>query len=100
MFIDVICAMCFHWMNVIRTSVRGEFAVSQIFRSFPSAGLCNYATDERLTVYGFFDVFDNMCENLDVSTCRSTKTAPHFCNLRAQYGDFVFLLWMVEFVYV
>ena len=74
MFVDVISAMWFHSMNVNRAAVRRKFAVSQIFRSFPSAGLCNYATDERLTVYGFFDVFDNMCENLDMSTCRSTKT--------------------------
>ena len=84
MFIDVISAMWFHSMNVNRAAVRVEFAVSQIFRSFPSAELCNYAIDERLAVYGFFDVFDNMCENLDVSTCRSTKTVNHFCNLGAQ----------------
>ena len=84
MFIDVISAMCFHSMNVNIAAVRGKFAVSQIFRSFPSAGICNYATNERLTEYGFFDVFDNMCENRDVSTCRSTKTATDFCSLGVQ----------------
>ena len=83
MFIDVISAMWFHSMNVNRAAVRGRFAVSQIFRSFPSAGLCNYATDLRLTGYDFFGVCDNMCENLDVSTCRSTKTWLHSRSLGA-----------------